>query len=45
MLELLPVEVDIAQVKDGGDDPEDDILLLQREPQHLNKDPGCCELQ
>ena len=35
VLELLPVEVDVAEVENGGDDPEDDILLLQSEPQHL----------
>ena len=36
VLELLPVEVDVAEVKNGGDDPEYDILLLQSEPQHLH---------
>jgi hypothetical protein len=35
VLELLPVEVDVAKVEDGGDDAEDDILLLQGEAQHL----------
>jgi hypothetical protein len=37
VLELLPVEVDVAEVEDGGDDAEDDILLLQGEAQHLAK--------
>ncbi len=35
VLELLPVEVDVSEVEDGGDDAEDDILLLQGEAQHL----------
>ena len=36
VLQLLPVEVDIAEVEDGGDDLEDDVLLLRRESQDLH---------
>ena len=36
MLQLLTMEVDVAQVEDGGDDLEDDVLLLRGESQHLH---------
>ena len=32
---ILPMEVYIAKVEDGGDDLEDDILLFSGEPEHL----------
>ena len=37
VLKLLPVEVDVAEVENRGDDLEDDLLLLGGEPQHLKK--------
>jgi hypothetical protein len=40
MLELLPVEVNVAQVQDGGDDAEDHVLLLQGESKHLRGENG-----
>ena len=30
-----PVEVNIAEMQDGGDNLEDNVLLLVGEPQHL----------
>ena len=35
VLELLAVEVHVAEMEDGGDDLEDDLLLFSCEPQHL----------
>ena len=36
VLQLLPVEVHVAHVEDGGDDLEDHVLLLAGEAQHLH---------
>ena len=36
MLQLLPVEVDIAEVKDGGQQLVDGLPLLGGEAQHLH---------